>query len=647
MCGICGELRFDGRPVAAADLVAMREQLRHRGPDSEGVFVDAAGGGGLAFRRLRIIDLSPNASQPMANEDGAVQIVFNGEIYNFKALRERLVASGHRFRSQSDTETIVHLYEEKGADCIADLDGMFAIGIWDARARRLVLARDRVGKKPLFVYRDARRLAFASEIKAFFAHPEIRIEIDREAIPYYFIHGYVPGPSTFYRHVQQLGPGTVMMIEADGRTASRRYWRVEFPPAAAVTPIDLDTAAAGVRERLTRAVERRLVSDVPLGAFLSGGLDSTIVVGLMSGLSASPVKTFSIGFEGDAAYDETRYARIAAERFATDHTEFRVRPSAVDLIDPLIWHHDGPFGDSSAIPTAIVSKLTREQVTVVLTGDGGDELFAGYLRFYAAVLSEQLPRAIGAAAHAVLSRLPTPRHERHWLARAQRFAGPLGHSLDERITSWNALFFDDLTQLLRRDLVDALPPIDPLHYLAAERPSMEGRSTLARLLHANFTSYLPDDLMVKTDRCTMASSLEARAPFLDRELVEYVAALPDDLKLRGRQTKFILRRACADLLPEGIASRGKMGFGVPVGTWFRGALRGYVRDQLIAPDARYREYLDGVFVERLVERHQSGEANLGPQLWSLVCFERWLRLLPGWTTGSVLVKQPDLANLDA
>jgi asparagine synthase (glutamine-hydrolysing) len=286
-------------------------------------------------------------------------------------------------------------------------------------------------------------------------------------------------------------------------------------------------------------------------------------------------------------------------------------------------------------------------VTVVLTGDGGDELFAGYMRFYAGLLSERIPRVLGTAASALLSAVPTPGHERHWFARAQRFAGPMGRPLDERMTSWNALFDADLRQLLRRDLVDSLAPIDPLKHMAAERESIEGRSTLARLLHVNFASYLADDLLVKTDRCTMANSLEARCPFLDRELVEYAATLPDDLKLRGRQTKFILRHAFRDLLPQGIATRGKMGFGVPVGAWFRGALRPYVTELLLAPDARYRELLDSPFVEGLVERHLSARANLGPQIWSLVCFERWLRLLPDWTRGSVLVKQPDLANLDA
>lgn len=631
MCGICGELRFGRGRTSEGAILAMRDQLIHRGPDDDGLFVSERRHAGLGFRRLRIIDLTPNASQPMANEDGSVQLVFNGEIYNFQELRRGLVARGHRFRSQSDTEVIVHLYEEKGADCIADLEGMFALAIWDDRSERLTLARDRAGKKPLFYYRSNDLFAFASEIKSFFAHPDIVVEPDPEAMPYYFIYGYVPAPATFYRRIFQVEPATLMTVEADGRRASRRYWQLRYPEAGDVRPIDRREALTGVRDRLTRAVERRLVSDVPLGAFLSGGIDSTIVVGLMSRLMSEPVKTFSIGFEGDPAYDETRYARLAAERFKTDHTEFLVSPSAIDLVEKLIWHHDGPFGDSSAVPTYIVSRLTREKVTVVLTGDGGDELFAGYLRFYAAVLSERIPSGLGRSAHAILSHAPVPANDRHWFAQMQRFFRSMRLPLYSRMTRWNALFFEDLDALLRPDFVAALEPIDKLRYIASELALMDGRSTLSKVLHANFKSYLPDDLLVKMDRCTMANSLEARSPFLDRELVEYAAGLPDDMKLRGRQTKFILREAFSDLLPPAIQRRGKMGFGVPLGTWFRGELRDYMRDLLLAPDARYRDMLSAPFVETLVARHLSGGANLGHQLWSLLCFEQWLRLLPEWT----------------
>jgi asparagine synthase (glutamine-hydrolysing) len=435
-----------------------------------------------------------------------------------------------------------------------------------------------------------------------------------------------------------------MKVTADGTSATRRYWHLTYPPAGEVKRVDRREAAAGVRERLTRAVERRLVSDVPLGAFLSGGLDSTIIVGLMSRLMTEPVKTFSIGFEGDAAYDETSYARLGAERFKTDHTEFRVSPSAIDLIETLNWHYDGPCGDSSAVPTYIVSKLTREKVTVVLTGDGGDEVFAGYLRFYAAMLSERIPHVLGAAADAAISRLPTPANDRHWFARAQRFFHAMRAPLHERMTRWNALFYDDLEALLRPELLASIAPIDKLHYLRGERAFLEGRSTLSQVLHANFASYLPDDLLVKTDRCTMANSLEARAPFLDRELVEYVAALPDELKLQGRRTKAILRDAFPDLLPPAIQRRGKMGFGVPLGAWFRGELKDYMRDLLLARDARHRDVLSVRYVEDLVARHLAGTANLGQQLWTIMCFELWLRQLPDWTRRGARVNRDAMAS---
>ena len=630
MCGLCGELRFDGQPVQDEPLAEMRDRLQHRGPDSAGSYRSPGRLGALAFRRLRIIDLSANAGQPMPNEDASVQVVFNGEIYNFQDLRDWLVARGHRFRSKSDTETIVHLYEEKGADGIADLDGMFAIAIWDERARRLTLARDRAGKKPLFYYQSSHMLAFASEMKSFFAHPDIVMEMDPEAVPSYLLHGYVPGPSTFYRNVRQLEPGALMIVESDGRATARRYWRLEYPRESDVKPVAVHQAVAQVRDLVTRAVRRRLVSDVPLGAFLSGGIDSTIIVGLMSKLMSEPVKTFSIGFEGDAAYDETAHARRASNLFKTDHTEFRVAPAALDLLDTLIWHHDGPFGDASAVPTYIVSKLARAHVTVVLTGDGGDEVFAGYRRFWAAVQSEHVPRAAARLGQALFSRVPPPGHERHWLAETQRFFRATSASFDERMTIWNAIFFYDLHDLVRPDFAASLRPIDRLRYLDGERDQMDGRSLLSRLLHANFTTYLADDLLVKIDRCTMASALEARSPFLDRQLVEYVAALPDDFKLRRRRTKTILRDAFADLLPREIAHRPKMGFGVPLGSWFRGSMRAYMRDLLLAPDARYRAMLSGSYVESLVRQHLSGGANLGPQLWSLICFERWLQMLPDW-----------------
>ena len=632
MCGICGDVRFDGGRVAAEDLVRMSSRLVHRGPDADGLYVAPHGGAGLAFRRLSIIDLTPSGNQPMPNEDGSVQLVFNGEIYNFKELRERLETSGHRFRSRTDSEVIVHLYEEYGPAAVEMLDGMFAIAIWDQRVRRLTLARDRTGKKPLFYWRTGSRVLFGSEIKALLANPAMRVEIDEQSIPYYFMYGYTASPSTLYRGVQEVPPATVLTFEHDGSFEARRYWS----PASAAARVDAKhvdrrDAAATVRRLLTDAVSRRLESDVPLGAFLSGGVDSTIIVGLMSQLMDRPVKTFSIGFEGDPAYDETSFARLAARRFGTDHTEFRVTPSAIDLVDKLIWHHDGPFGDSSAIPTFIVSELTRRQVTVVLNGDGGDELFAGYLRFRAGVVSERMPRAAGLLLRAMMSRLPEPAGHRHWLSYAHRFSRALSLPLLERFTRWNALFYDDLDALLAPDL-RARVSIDPLRYLRDEVDRLPMvPTTLGKLLHVNFTTYLPGDLLVKMDRCAMANSLEARSPFLDTALIEYVAGLPDDMKLQGGRTKVILREACPDLLPTEINSRGKMGFGVPLGTWFRSDLRDDLTDHLLDSGARYRTYLHAPTVHALVKRHLDGKADLGMKLWTILCFERWLRLLPDWT----------------
>ena len=628
MCGICGELVFDPNDRVRVDtLTAMRSAIAHRGPDGAGLFVTPDARAGLGFQRLRIIDLSPVADQPMPNEDGSIQIVFNGEIYNFQQIRQELLSRGHQFRSRSDTETIVHLYEDEGIDAIRRLDGMFAIAIWDGRQRRLVLARDRVGKKPLFLYRDARRIAFASEIKSFFAHPAIPIDIDPASIPAYLRFGHVASPATFYRGVEQLPPATVLTIDARGATQSTRYWWLPAPTKGPA--IARDEATRNVARLVTSAVEKRLVSDVPLGAFLSGGLDSTIIVGVMSRLMAQPVKTFSIGFEGDAAYDETQYARLAASHFGTDHSEFRVTPHAIELIDPLIWHYDGPFGDSSAVPTYLVAKMTREHVTVALTGDGGDELFAGYLRFQAAALAERLPRMAGRGLRAALGVLPTPVSDRHWLARAKRFARFVDLPLAERLDSWSSPFFQNVDAWLAPEFRASLR--EPAPREAGEANGLSGLSPLARALRHNFEGYLVDDLLVKADRCSMANALEVRSPFLDRALTEYVMALPDHYKLAGRRRKVILREAFADMLPAPILSRGKMGFGVPLARWFAGELRSYVSDVLRPPEAKYRAYVSGTMVEDLLSRHVAGRENRAQELWTLMCFERWLQLLPGWT----------------
>ena len=632
MCGICGELTFQpGLTVSPSVVVAMRDRLVHRGPDDCGAYIAPSARASLGFRRLRIIDLSAAANQPMANEDGTVRVAFNGEIYNFLPLRRQLEARGHQFRTHSDTEVIVHLYEERGADFVQELDGMFAIAVWDDRQRRLVLARDRPGKKPLYYYRDDRRIVFGSEIKALAAHPDVPLDIDPAVVPRYFMHGYVPAPSTFYRSIRQVPPASVVTIDADGTTKERAYWRLEYPDAQDVAPIERGTARERVRTLVTEAVERRLMSDVPLGTFLSAGIDSTIVVGVMTRLIEKPVRTFTIGFEGQPEYDETSAARGVAERFGTEHTEFLVKPSAVQLVDKLIWHHDGPFGDSSAIPTYLVSELTRPHVTVVLTGDGGDELFAGYVRFRAALAADRFPRGSGALLAAALRLLPSAPNERHPLARARRFARFMHAPVVERAARWTSIF-PDAAVLLQDDVLGSVE-LDPLEHVRDRLESVAGASPLARLLAVNFASYLPDDLLVKTDRCTMANSIEARAPLLDTALAEYAASLPDGLKLSGGRGKAILREAFADLLPPEIDRRPKTGFGVPLDAWFRGELRDYAHDTLLSSTAASRGLLRTDVVERIVEEHERGTANHGHRLWSLVCFERWLQLLPGWRAG--------------
>jgi asparagine synthase (glutamine-hydrolysing) len=636
MCGICGEVAFAGRAsVMTPAIEAMMARIPHRGPDHGAVFRSEGGEAGLGFRRLSIIDLRSAANQPIGNEDGSIQLVFNGEIYNYRDLRPGLVDRGHQFRSNSDSEVIVHLYEELGDRAIDRLDGMFALAIWDARRKTVTLARDRAGKKPLYIYQDPERVLFASEMKAILAHPQAKAGVDEGAVPLYFLHGFVPHPRTIYKGIRHLEPGTLETISHDGTIASRKYWQLTFPNVERepLPPRSRRRTAAEVRALVTRAVDRRLMSDVPLGAFLSGGVDSTIVVGIMSQLSTEPVRTFSIGFEGDAAFDETAIARNTAARFGTRHTEFRVKPSAVDLLDTLIYHHDGPFGDSSAIPTYLVSKLTREHVTVALTGDGGDEVFAGYLRFSASLAAGHVPAPLAAAAAALLRGLPSPRHERHLLARAKRFVRYTRLPLLDRLTAWASVFYDDVEQLLEPGFLHRVGPVDRHAHLAG-LAGIDGASPLSRLLAANFHSYLHDDLLVKADRMSMANSLEARAPFLDRELMEYVAQLPDDYKLHNGVTKAILREAFDDIIPDEVKRAPKKGFGVPLDGWFRGELREIMSDTLVSRTALMNSYVSTDYVRRLVDEHLAGRANHGHRLWTLLTFERWLTLLPSWRATS-------------
>ena len=621
MCGICGLIHFDGKPVTRELLAGMNDLLTHRGPDGDGDFINGAVG--LAMRRLKIIDIA-GSDQPLYNEDGAIALVFNGEIYNFRALRPGLEARGHGFKTDGDGETIVHLYEEYGAQALEHLRGMFALALWDARRGRLLLARDRFGQKPLYWYHDRKVFVFASEIKSILAHPAVpRVSRfagdDQGALAAYLSFGYVPAPDTAFAGIKMLKPASALLVDRSGELEVKRYW--DAPRLAPPDPsAKAETYVGALRDQLEEAVKLRLVSDVPLGAFLSGGLDSSLIVALMRVHSSAIVKTFSIGFEGDDSFDETPFAETVARHLDTEHSAFRVKPAAMSLLSELVWHHDQPFADSSAIPTYLVSKLTRQQVTVALTGDGGDELFAGYERFYAAALMRKfrfLPSPILRGAAGMLALLPEGTSYYDPVKRARRFARAASHGLADAT-------FDLVRVVDAKLLAEICPGADQdahylIPYLDASQPH-----PIARLVEANMKSYLPDDLLIKADRCSMMASLEARAPFLDHELAEFAATIPFNLKLKGANTKHILKEAARGLLPDNIIYRKKHGFGVPLGAWLRRDI-GPARDILLSQRARERGLLEMTVVERLIREHESGARDHNRQLWALLTLEEWHR----------------------
>jgi asparagine synthase (glutamine-hydrolysing) len=618
MCGICGVIHLDGKPVTERLLEAMNDTLAHRGPSGAGYFVDD--NLGLAMRRLSIIDVA-GSDQPLYNEDESIALVFNGEIYNFQDLRDDLINKGHRFRTEGDGETVAHLYEEYGADCFQHLRGMYAIALWDKREKRLLLARDRMGQKPLYYYQDDKVLVFASEIKAILKHPDVpRVSTftNPPDLPQYLSYGYMPAPLTAFQGILMLMPANLLRLDADG-CQQQPYW--ELP-----NMVGSDTTASQepyilqLQSLLEEAVKLRLISDVPLGAFLSGGLDSSLIVALMRKHSNSAVKTFSIGFEGDDSFDETPYAKQVAQHLETDHTAFTVKPNAMDLLSDLVWHHDQPFADSSAIPTYLVSKLTREHVTVALTGDGGDELFAGYERFYAAQLMQKMsiiPSFAWKGLAGVIDLFPEGTSYYNPIKRAGRFAKAASQPVIDAYFDLVRVFSDDLVQQITLHAGNTYSGFSSY----TTKPYIS--PTLA-IVEANMRSYLPDDLLIKADRCSMQASLEARAPFLDHKLVEYAATIPFNLKLKGSTTKHILKESARGLLPDSIIDRKKHGFGVPLGAWLRKDIQP-VRDILLSQTARTRGLMDMTVVERLISEHANGQRDHNRQLWTLLTLEEWHR----------------------
>ncbi len=622
MCGLCGVRAIVPQgPIDEAPLAAMTRSLAHRGPDGARLHIE--GGLGLGHRRLSIIDLSDASSEPMTNEDRSLWLVFNGEIYNFRELRKDL-EKRHPFHSQGDAEVILHLYEERGDDAVLALDGMFAFALWDAPRRRLLLARDRAGKKPLFYHHGPRLFAFASEPKALLAHPDVPRDLDPQAIPFYLTYGYVPSPRTFYAGIRSLPPAHRMALEQDLAHGPTAYWRAGFDGPSA-RGLDLPQAGQRLRTLLHDAVGRRLVADVPLGAFLSGGLDSSAVVALMAEHAEGRVRTFSIGFAGAPAYDETTYAREVSRRFGTEHTEFVVKPRALSILDDLVRHHDAPFADSSAVPMWLLSEETRRHVTVALSGDGGDEVLAGYLRFWGAVVSERVPRWVGHVAAAVTRLVPEPRDRKDPRRFLKRFAEASALPLAERYLQWTGVFTRDLDRWLQPRYEGAVSREEILAPYAGLAGGPGSASTLGRVLQVNFETYLPDDLLVKADRMSMAHGLEVRAPFLDRAVVEFGAALPDALRMRRGRGKLVLREAMKDLLPPSVIQREKMGFGVPLGLWFRTDSADEVHRRLRDPASPLFAHVRREPVAELLARHEAGRADAAAQIFTLLTLESWLR----------------------
>ena len=623
MCGICGKINFHNEPVDETLLKRMASTIAHRGPDDEGIYVKD--GIGLGHRRLSIIDLSPLAHQPMSNEDGTIWIVFNGEIYNFLDLKKDLIKRGHIFRSHSDTEVILHLYEEEGTECVQKLRGMFAFAIWDDNNKSLFLTRDRVGKKPLYYWYDKNTFVFASEIKAILQDITFQRRPDYLAIHHYLTFQDVPSPLNAFEGIKKLPPAHYLILK-NGQIEIKRYWKLSYLPKH---KLGVEEIKREIVERLKEAVKIRLISDVPLGAFLSGGIDSSATVALMAGMMDEPVKTFSIGFK-EESYNELRYAKMVAERYKTDHTEFIVEPKAMEVIDKLVWHYNEPFADSSAIPTYYVSKLAREHVTVILNGDGGDENFAGYGRYAANEFSRKIHNFFPTpAARAILPfvmLLPHGKDPKNFFWRLKRFLQEYLKSPELRNGHWLCHFTNEMKSELYTDGFTDKVSVDSFELLFDKYRDAEADSFLDKTLYADVMMYLPDDLLVKVDVASMANSLEARSPFLDHEFMEFVAGIPSELKLKGRTTKYILKEALRGILPDEVLFREKMGFGVPIDHWFRNELRDMAYDVILSERAIARGYFKKEAVEKILDEHVSGKWNWHYHIWNLLMLELWHRM---------------------
>ena len=620
MCGIVGIVRNDGKSIDEELLSRMNNAIRHRGPDDDGFYIN--GSVGLGMRRLAIIDLKGGA-QPIHNQDRSSWIVFNGEIYNYLELREKLEKLGHTFYTNSDTEAIVHAYDQFGADCPKHLRGMFVFAIWNERSQELFLARDRVGKKPLLYAHVNGQLIFASEFSALLLHPDVSRDIQPEALDYYLSFMCIPAPLTAYRAIRKLEPGHWLRWRK-GEIELQRYWQPDF-----TKKIKVSEEEAGERtvEILRDAVRVRLMSEVPLGAFLSGGIDSSAVVALMSQESSERVKTFSIGFD-EQDFSELHHARRIAEHVGADHHEFIVRPDALEVLPTLVEHYGEPYADSSAVPTYYVAKETRKHVTVALNGDGGDESFAGYERYIAMGLTEKYRRVPSFLRESVIKEtvnlIPSSPTKRSRVKSAKRLLDAVALPRVDRYARWVSVFNDQTKQPLYSDFFrEQTQGADATGILGEWFKRANGIGILDAMLLTDQMTYLPNDLLVKVDIATMAVSLEARSPFLDHHVIEFAASLPQDLKLRRLTSKYLLKKVLRKLLPSENLNRRKMGFGVPVGHWFRGKMQPFLREVLLSEKAMRRGLFKPEAVKQLIELHVRGERDHSQQLWTLLMLELW------------------------
>jgi len=630
MCGICGFIR-DGEqhPEAPVWLSSMQARLRHRGPDEQGQFGPTQFSStppravALGQTRLNVLDLELG-HQPIPNEDESICVIANAEIYNYRDLRKELEGGGHRFRTKGDIETIVHLYEEVGDRCFERLRGMFAIALWDGRRKELVLARDRVGKKPICYSRVNGSFAFASEIKSLLEYPGIDRELDVEALDDYLTYQYVPAPLSIFKGIRKLPPGHLLRWR-DGVIEVEEYWALNPAPMSDLSEND---CCERVRAIMREATELRMVADVEVGAFLSGGMDSSIVVALMSQLAGRSVKTFSIGFE-ESDYNELPFARMVADRYRTDHHEFVVKPSALEVLPKLAVKYGEPYADASAIPTYYLAKMTREHVKVALNGDGGDESFAGYPRYRAmkvAACLDVLPRTIRNAISAIARRLPAPFASKGIFRRGRKFLSHISYPSEERYFRYISHFLpEEKKSLYSPEMMEmfAETGAGPRAFLYDAFGRFKGEKVVNEVSLVDIVTYLPYDLLVKMDIATMANSLEARSPFLDQEMVSFAAGIPAHMKMKGVRSKHILRRAFKDMLPPEILRRPKMGFGIPVAQWFRHELNDYLRDTLLSERAMNRGYFRNESVREMIELHSLGKENYANHLWALLCFELW------------------------